>query len=117
MVDTTAKLEATNATITWLRLESPPIHAINITAKRGGHLLIDGIKVTAWDSTLNAVDENIANGRAYLLALEGGRMDILRSEIAYLGWESGEASGLSWRKRLTQADPTTGATGRSSTHP
>lgn len=112
MVDTTAQLAATNATIAWLRLESPPIHAINITAKRGGHLLIDGIKVTSWDSTLNAVDENITNGRAYLLALEGGRMDLLHSEIAYLGWESGEASGLSWRKRLTSADPTTGATGR-----
>lgn len=112
LIDKTAKVEATNATITWLRLESPPIHAINLTAQRGGHLLIDGIKVTSWESATSAVDENITNGRAYLLALEGGRMDILHSEIAYLGWESGEASGLSWRKRLTPADPATGATGR-----
>ncbi len=112
LINRTAKLEATKDTITWLRLESPPIHAISLTAQRGGHLLIDGIKVTSWESAINAVDENIANGRAYLLALEGGRMDILRSEVAYLGWESGEPSGLSWRKRLTFSDPTTGATGR-----
>jgi parallel beta-helix repeat protein len=112
LLNRTAKLDATNATVTWLRLESPPIHAISLTAQRGGHLLIDGIKVTSWESATNAVDQNIANGRAYLLALEGGRMDILRSEVAYLGWESGEPSGLSWRKRLTFSDPTTGATGR-----
>jgi len=112
VVGATAKLDITSATVAWLRMESPPIHAIKIMPRRGGHLLIDGIKLTSWDSTINAVDENITNGRAYLLAFEGGRMDILRSEVAYLGWETGEPSGLSWRKRLNSADPTTGATGR-----
>ncbi len=112
VADTTAKLEVTSATLAWLRLESPPIYAIKLMAQRGGHLLVDGIKLTSWDSATNTVDGNVANGRAYLLAFEGGRMDILHSEVAYLGWESGEASGLSWRKRLNFADPTTGSTGR-----
>ncbi len=112
IVDTTAKLDVTSTTVTWLQMESPPIYAIKLMSQRGGHLFIDGIKLTSWDSMTNTVDENVINGRAYLLAFEGGRMDILHSEVAYLGWESGEASGLSWRKRLTFADPATGATGR-----
>jgi parallel beta-helix repeat protein len=46
-----------------------------------------------------------------LLADLGGRMDIIRSEVAYLGWSAGEPSGISWRRRGTESDPRTGATG------
>ncbi len=109
VISTTARLEATNATITELRLDSPPASAAKIIAKRGGHLLISGIKVFGWEG--DAIDTNITNQRSYLLAFEGGRMDIINSEVAYLGWADGEPSGLSWRKRLVFADPTTGATG------
>ncbi|MBX3016150.1 MAG: right-handed parallel beta-helix repeat-containing protein, partial [Caldilineaceae bacterium] len=112
LIQQTAKLEITKATVNWLRLESPPLASIRLVAARQGYLLVDGIKLTSWDSATNAPDENLANGRAYLLAFEGGRMDLLNSELAYLGWESGEGSGLSWRKRYTPGDPTTGATGR-----
>ena len=111
VIERSARLDATSATIKELRLNSPPAASVTITARRGGHLLIDGINVKSWDSTINAVDESIADGRSYLLAVEGGRMDILFSEVAYLGAGSGEPSGLSWRKRLT-SDPKTGATGR-----
>ena len=109
VISPTARLEATNATITELRLDSPPFSAYKITAKRGGHLLISGIKLVAWEN--GALDQEYANQRSYLLALEGGRMDIINSEVAYLGWADGEPSGLSWRKRLVFADPLTGATG------
>jgi parallel beta-helix repeat protein len=112
LIKNTARLEATNATLQWLRLDSPPLQPVVITAYRGGHLHVNGIKVTSWDSIANTVDENTANQRSYLLALQGGRMDILSSDVGYLGWESGEASGLSWRERLTKGDATTGATGR-----
>lgn len=112
LIQTTARLEATNDTLQWLRLDSPPLQPVVITAYRGGHLLVNGIKVTSWDSTANTVDENTANQRSYLLALQGGRMDILNSDVGYLGWESGEASGLSWRERLVKESATTGATGR-----
>ncbi len=109
VISTTAQLQVTNATLTELRLNSPPVAPINITASQGGYLLIDHAKVTAWEG--NAVDINITNGRSYLVALNGGRMDILSSEIAYLGWSDGEPSGISWRERLNDADPTTGSTG------
>ncbi|MCE7983623.1 MAG: hypothetical protein DYG89_20815 [Caldilinea sp. CFX5] len=112
VIERSARLEATSATIKGLRLDSQPAAFITIIAERGGHLLIDGITVSSWDSQANAVDTTVANGRSYLLALEGGRMDILNSDVAYLGWQSGEPSGLSWRKRYKADDPTTGATGR-----
>lgn len=109
VIQRSARLDATVATIKELRLASPPAAPVIITARRGGHLFIDGINVKSWDG--NTVDENITDGRSYLLAVEGGRMDILHSDISYLGAGSGEPSGLSWRKRLT-SDPKTGATGR-----
>jgi len=112
VIERSARVDATSATIQTLLLDSPPAAAIIITAQRGGHLFIDNITVSAWDSKANAVDTTVANGRSYLLALEGGRMDILRSDVSYLGWQSGEPSGLSWRKRYKADDPTTGATGR-----
>lgn len=112
LINATARLEITSATLQWLRLDSPALQPVVITVRQAGQLFIDNIKVTSWDSTANAVDENTANQRSYLLALDGGRMEILRSDIGYLGWESGEASGLSWRERLVENDPTTGATGR-----
>lgn len=111
VIERSARLNATSATIKELRLASPPAAPITIIARRGGHLFIDGIAVKSWDSTINAVDESIADGRSYLLATEGARMDILFSDVSYLGAGSGEPSGLSWRKRLT-SDPKTGATGR-----
>jgi hypothetical protein len=112
LISPTARLEATNASISALRLASPPLNVVTITALQGGHLLIDGISVAAWDTTLNAVDTSTANKRSYLLAFEGGRMDILHSDVGYLGWTSGEGSGLAWRKRLDENNPATGATGR-----
>lgn len=110
-INPTARLDATNATISELRLESTLSNFVNITASRGGYLLVDGIKVTSWDTTANALDQNTADGRAYLIAQEGGRMDILNSEVAYLGWAANEVSGLTWRKRLNPIDAATGATG------
>ena len=72
-------------------------------------MLIDSIKVSAWEN--GALDDNISDGRSYLEALEGGRMDIANSELAYLGYINGEPSGIAWRERRNASDPTTGATG------
>jgi parallel beta-helix repeat protein len=118
VISQTARLEATNASISWLRLDSTPgtkFPALTRMITRGGHLLIQGIKVTSWAGT--DVDTNYYDGRSYLLAELGGRMDILNSEVSYLGWSAGEPSGLAWRKPAIAGDPTdpniikTGATG------
>ncbi len=110
LINPTAQLSVIDP-VKELRLESIPGNFVNINAYRGGYLLINAIKVTSWDSATNVVDQNTANGRSYLVAQEGGRMDIVNSEIAYLGWGANEVSGLAWRKRLTSANATTGATG------
>ncbi len=111
-VERSVQLAVTGATVNWLRLAGPPAKPIVVTARQGGHLLLEGVRVTSWDEQIAAVDTTIADGRSYLLALEGGRMDVLRSEVAYLGAASGEPSGLAWRKRLRENEPATGATGR-----
>ncbi len=108
VISQTARLEATNAALTWLRLESTSGNALQVIA-RGGHLLIQDIRVTSWNGS--GVDTNYVDGRSYLLAEAGGRMDIIRSEVSHLGWSSGEPAGLAWRKRGTNGDPITGATG------
>ena len=70
-----------------------------------GTILVDGVKVTSWDTGANAPDTNTADGRAHLRArsavtLAGpqvSRMDILNSEIQYLGYDASERYGLSWK--------------------
>lgn len=114
VVKPTARLEATNATIAWLRLDSTPdrFPAYTRLTATGGHLLIQGIKVTSWDTSAGDVDTEYLDGRSYLLAQLGGRMDIIDAEVAYLGWSDGEPSGLAWRKRSDTSRPETGATGK-----
>src|SRR6476620_701937 len=104
-----AQLDATSSTISWLRLASAPSY-IRMVAD-GGYLKIQNIKLTSWDTAAGAVDTNYSDGRAYLLALHGGRMDVLGAEIGYLGFADGEPSGMSWRQRANESRPETGATG------
>jgi parallel beta-helix repeat protein len=105
----TAQLDATSSTISWLRLASAPSF-IRMVAD-GGYLKIQNIKLTSWDAAAGAVDTNYTDGRSYVLALNGGRMDVLGAEISYLGFADGEPSGMSWRRRATESRPETGATG------
>jgi len=69
-----AELDATSSTISWLRLASAPSF-IRVEAD-GGYLKIQNIKLTSWDPTAGAVDSDYADGRAYLLTRNGGRMTV-----------------------------------------
>ncbi|NJN17541.1 MAG: hypothetical protein HC822_15350 [Oscillochloris sp.] len=113
VINQNARLEVTAVGVDALRLDSTPNGSLSLTriTADGGHLLIEGVQVVSWDAQANDVDRAYLDGRSYLLALEGGRMDVIDAEVAYLGWAAGEPSGLSWRKRATQDDPQTGATG------
>jgi parallel beta-helix repeat protein len=70
-----------------------------------GNILVDGVKITSWDTAANGPDTNSADGRAYLRArsmvvsgvAQESRMDILNSEVMYLGYEASERYGLSWK--------------------
>jgi parallel beta-helix repeat protein len=101
VVSPTARLEMTDASIKELRLDSTPnrFPAFTRLVATGGHLQFQNIKVRSWDTIANAPDENYYDGRSYLLAQSGGRMDIVGTEVSHLGMGDGEPSGLAWRKR------------------
>jgi parallel beta-helix repeat protein len=113
-VHQSARLELTAPAMSALLLDSTPGTAeppyVFLEAE-GGHILIRGIRVMSWDTTLNDVDADYSDGRSYLLATHGARMDVIDAEIAYLGWSAGKTSGLAWRQRATQDDIQTGSTG------
>jgi parallel beta-helix repeat protein len=114
VINATARLDATSASIGWLRLDSTPNRTpayVSITAN-GGYLNIQNIMVTSWQTISNGVDLDYSDGRSYLLARNGGRMDVVASEVAYLGYTDGEPSGMSWRGRGTANRPETGSTGK-----
>lgn len=73
-----------------------------------GNLFIRGTKVTSWDH--DGPSTNPERPRAFIRAvsyLDGdtpreSRMDVIDSEIAYLGHYAGESYGLVWKVRGTQ---------------
>ena len=125
IISQTARLDLTSATLTDVRLDSDPASGrtppLTKIIARGGFLNIDGIRLYSWDPASadpQGRDTNYADGRSYLLADTGGRMDIINAEVSHLGHLPGEQSGLAWRKTGTKGDPSdpniirTGATGR-----
>src|SRR5258706_7784647 len=68
VISQTTRLEATKASIAWLRLDSTPgatFPALTSMTARGGHLLIHDIKMTSGDG--NNVHTNYYARRSYLL--------------------------------------------------
>ena len=69
---------------------------------RGGEIDIAGtpdqvLRLTSWDEERQANDTNPDDGRSFILS-QGGRMDITRADIGYLGFgASGTSSGIAWR--------------------
>jgi parallel beta-helix repeat protein len=113
LVRTTGRLELTSASVGRIRLESTATNFVILTVQRGGQIVVDGVTLTSWDTTTNAPDENLMDGRSYLQAIDGGRLDIInKSDVGYLGYGANATGGLTWRKRANAADPTTGATGQ-----
>ena len=140
LVEDNAQLDITAASgVRELRLISRPDASYNIISK-GGTIHIDGngsgtdtgIKVYSWDNSpgVNTFDNTylMSNDitptiqtRSYLAALNGGRMDIQKAEMMYLGYEElnarvgygkGEPSGLAWRLRPAgTTDPASGPKG------
>lgn len=95
-----------NRSVAWLKLESVPGKFINLTSYNGS-IIIRDTKITSWDSELDAPDSEYQDGRAYIRAYNNGRMDVIRSEIAYLGYPR------STEQRLTDSQGTGGIYGLS----
>jgi parallel beta-helix repeat protein len=109
-IDPGVTLVLNPATVTWLKLRSqaspirfdtinPPIVSANFTRLQSfnGNIFIDGMKITSWDPTANGPDTNVSDGRSFVLARGAARMDIRNAELSYLGFQTGESYGVSWR--------------------
>jgi hyaluronan synthase len=86
----------------WLKLKSDETGFATLVAA-DGRILMENTRVTSWDTIRQTFDTNIDDGRAYVLAknldsdIADTRMDIIGSELSYLGFDAGESYGVSWR--------------------
>lgn len=95
-IDSGADLRIAGPEVARLKLRSDPEAFVWIKAL-GGSLSFADTCVTSWDTHASAVDENVADGRSFVLARDGSRMDIARSELSYLGYDANESYGVAWR--------------------
>lgn len=70
----------------------------------GGQLTIEDTCISSWDASAQAVDTNYDDGRSFILARDGARMDVRRADISYLGYAANESYGLAWRLSGTTGD-------------
>jgi parallel beta-helix repeat protein len=122
--------------VNWLRLRSDASSGIWLRAENGNLFLRD-TKVTSWDTARNSVDTDASvapdgtGGRSYIASrsvltkgrpttppttcgVDGGtqepyeaRMDIVNSQISYLGYNASESYGVTWKVyyKVNPADP------------
>ncbi len=64
---------------------------------KGASARFDGVSVTSWDPERQAPDEDPVDGRPFVLYQETARLDVINSEMAYLGSDRGSAYGVAWR--------------------
>jgi hyaluronan synthase len=86
--------------VSWLKLQSDETGSVRIFGD-SANIGISGTKITSWDPKLNDVDRNVDDGRAHI-RVNNGRMDLVKTEIAFLGQpklrnSGGGVYGLSWR--------------------
>jgi parallel beta-helix repeat protein len=95
-----ASLRIAAPEVKWLRLisENGKIAAVKAS---GGGLDVVGSCITTWDPRANTADTNLDDGRGYLLARDGARMDIDHAELRFLGNGTVESYGISWRTEGT----------------
>ncbi|HEY3240079.1 MAG TPA: right-handed parallel beta-helix repeat-containing protein [Acidimicrobiia bacterium] len=57
----------------------------------------EGVKVTSWNLAARRPSEDVESVRPFVLYESGARLDITRSEMAYLGSDHVGSYGVSWR--------------------
>jgi parallel beta-helix repeat protein len=82
--------------VSWLKMSSGTKGYISIKVL-GGKFNVNGTCITSWDTDKKTVDDQYQDGRAFLLARDGGQMNIDRAELRFLGHSETESYGLAWR--------------------
>lgn len=99
-VEAGAQLRIAAPEVRLLKLRSDPAGFVWIKAL-GGQLDFADTCVTSWDTRSQRYDENYQDGRSFVLARDGARMNVERSDLRYLGYDGPESYGLAWRVRGT----------------
>ena len=104
--------------VNWLKMRSDPAGYAAIESSNG-NISIKNVKITSWDGQKNSFDTDFldGSGRAYISAKNRSskfvnRMDIVSSEIAYLGFFDETAYGISWKVISEPGKGDTGTLGK-----
>lgn len=96
-----------------VRLAAPDVHWLKLLSDedgfswvkvRGGELEINGTCITSWNAKEQRHDQNVEDGRSFVLARDGARMNIYDAELSYLGYAAGESYGVAWRLAGTSGE-------------
>jgi poly(beta-D-mannuronate) C5 epimerase len=87
------RMEITAPEVTEIRMTSQPYVYIGGV---GASALFQNVKVTSWIPAQSKPDSNAYNHRPFVAYDEGGRLDIVNSEMAYLGTDASRAYSVSW---------------------
>lgn len=93
VIEEDASIAITSHDTSWLKIETP--HGL----VSYGDVLIDSVKLTSWNSTINSYAQtNGQQPRSFLVVPEHapGQMNITNSEIAYLGYGVNHMTGISY---------------------
>lgn len=105
--------------VDWLKLKSEPSGYISVLGSNG-QISIRNTKITSWDTHTGTFDTAFTDGsgRAYISIknrsslYKDNRMDVIDSEIAYLGFFEETAYGISWKVISEPGEPNTGVMGK-----
>lgn len=104
-INTNLRLQLTKAELDSLDLRSDP-NNITCLCLENAQMLINGIKISSYTSADGQPDYDAKDQRSYIRARRSSRMDILNSDIGYLGngimkggplQPGGGTYGVSWR--------------------
>ncbi len=114
--------EAAGGDVNWLKLNSGSSSFVSIESSNG-QISIRNTRITSWDEATGAFDTDFldGSGRAYISAKNrtsvyaDNRMDVIDSEIAYLGYFAETAYGISWKVISEEDAPSPGILGQGMT--
>lgn len=94
-------LRLNNSEVEWLKLESGKRGFVMLRSVNSD-VIIDGVKITSWDTENNDYDKMLTDGRSFVMVKDNARMDIYSSELSYLGYPTGpnitvSPYGVSWK--------------------
>ncbi|MBI2832139.1 MAG: right-handed parallel beta-helix repeat-containing protein [Chloroflexi bacterium] len=105
--------------VNWLKLRSEPSTFATIESSNG-QISIRNTRITSWNPGTNSFDNDFldGSGRSFIAAKNrrseytDNRMDVIDSEIAYLGFFEETAYGISWKVISEPREGDTGILGR-----